>query len=127
MKKLFIYSMILGLLSSCATNKIKDHLEVVGDGDLGDIAIKDMRSQQINGKLMAQGTFKNNSSKPTNAYYRCKFLDATGFQVGEDQVWQLVTLYGNGSSAFKCQATDYNAVNFKIEFSSSENNVTVYK
>lgn len=127
MKKVIIYSLVLEIICACATNRIKDHLEVIGDGNLGDIAVKDLRSQQINGKLVAQGVFKNNSSKSTNAYYRCKFLDATGFQVGEDQVWQLVTLYANGSSSFKCQATDYNATNFKIEFSSSENNVTVYK
>lgn len=126
MKKIIIYSLLLGVIS-CATNRIKDHLEVIGNGDLGDIEVKDLRSQQINGKLIAQGVFKNNSSKPTNAYYRCKFLDVTGFQVGEDQVWQLVTIYANGSSSFKCQATDYNATSFKIEFSSSENNVTVYK
>ncbi len=126
MKKTFLLAgLVIGLLSACSTNKIKDQVEVIGDS-LGDIQIKDLRSMQINGLLMAQGTFFNKGSKAVNGYYRCKFLDATNFQVGDDQVWQLLTVYPNQNESFKCNATDTNATNFKIEFSNNAENVTVY-
>ncbi len=110
---------------SCASNKIKDQVEIVGNS-LGGVEIKDLRSMQINNLLVAQGTFHNNNKKVINAYYRCKFFDATNFQVGDDQVWQLLTIYSNQDQAFKCQAIDSNAVNFKIEFSNNAENVTIY-
>ena len=126
MKKLIInLALIGGLLGGCASNKIKDQVEVIGDS-LGTIKIQDLRSMQVNGLLVAQGTFHNDGSKAVNGYYRCKFLDATNFQVGDDQAWDLLTVYPNQDKAFKCQATDTNATNFKIEFSNNAENVTVY-
>ena len=126
MKKLiFILALSSGILTGCSTNKIKDQVEVIG-GSLGDVKVKDLRSMQVNGLLVAQGTFFNKGSDPVNGYYRCKFLDATNFQVGEDQAWDLVTIYPNQGKSFKCQATDANATDFKIEFSNNAQNVTVY-
>lgn len=126
MKK-FLLSLIVtvSLINGCASNKIKDQVEIIGDS-LGSIQIKDLRSMQINGLLVAQGTFYNKGSKPVNGYYRCKFLDSTNFQIGEDQAWELLTIYPNQNKRFKCQATDTNAVDFKIEFSNNAENVTVY-
>jgi uncharacterized protein YcfL len=124
-KSLLLVGIMLSLLNACSTNKIKNQVEVIGNS-LGDIKIKDLRSMQINGLLMAQGTFHNDGSKPINGYYRCKFLDATNFQVGENQVWQLLTIYPNQDESFRCQATDTNAVDFKIEFSNNAENVTIY-
>lgn len=124
-KSLLLVGIMFSLLNACSTNKIKNQVEVIGNS-LGDIKIKDLRSMQINGLLMAQGTFHNDGSKPINGYYRCKFLDATNFQVGENQVWQLLTIYPNQDESFRCQATDTNAVDFKIEFSNNAENVTIY-
>ncbi|MFN8770540.1 MAG: DUF1425 domain-containing protein [Neisseriaceae bacterium] len=124
-KTLLSLVIIASLISSCSTNKIKNQVEIIGD-NLGTIKIKDLRSMQINGLLVAQGTFHNDGSKPVNGYYRCKFLDSTNFQIGEDQAWDLLTIYPNQNKMFKCQATDTNAVNFKIEFSNNAENVTVY-
>lgn len=126
MKKYKVISfLLLGLLSACATNRIKDHVETIG-GDLGDVQIQDLRSMRINDLLVAQGTFKDKGDKPVQGYYRCKFLDVNNFQVGEDQTWQLVTIYPDQSQSFKCQSTHLDATNFKIEFSNNAKNVTVY-
>jgi len=126
MKKfILLLAIACGIISGCTTNKIKDQVEVIG-GSLGNVKIKDLRSMQVNGLLVAQGTFFNDGSSSINGYYRCKFLDATKFQVGEDQAWDLVTIYPNQGKSFKCQATDANATDFKIEFSNNAENVTVY-
>lgn len=124
-KKFLAPLILLGLLFGCANEKIKDHVEVIGD-DMGDVKIKDLRSMRINDLLTAQGTFFNTGSKPVQGYYRCKFLDTQNFQVGEDQTWQLLTIYPNQNQSFKCQSTHLEATNFKIEFSNNAKNVTVY-
>lgn len=113
------------LLTSCASEKIKDHVEIIGK-ELGDVKIQDLRSMRINDLLTAQGMFYNKGNKPVQGYYRCKFLDTNNFQVGADQTWQLVTIYPDQSQAFKCQAINLEATDFKIEFSNNAENVTVY-
>lgn len=125
MRKFLAPILLLGIIAGCASEKIKDHVEIIGDS-MGDVEIKDLRSMRINDLLMAQGTFFNSGKKPAQGYYRCKFLDTQNFQVGEDQTWQLLTIYPNGSQAFKCQSTHLEATNFKIEFSNNAKNVTVY-
>ena len=126
MKKNILLLVLFLVLGACAnTPKIKDHLEVVG-GSLGSVEVKDLRSMRVNDLLVAQGTFYNGGDKPAQGYYRCKFLDATNFQVGENQTWQLVTIYPNQSQSFKCKSTHLDATNFKIEFSNNAKNVTVY-
>ncbi|HLX55247.1 MAG TPA: YcfL family protein [Aquella sp.] len=116
---------LLGLLTGCATDLIKDHVEIIGDS-LGDVEIRDLRSMRVNDLLVAQGTFFDTGKKPVQGYYRCKFLDTQDFQVGEDQTWQLLTIYPNQSQRFKCQSIHLEATNFKIEFSNNAKNVTVY-
>ena len=126
MKKIILSLIaITTLVSGCATHKIKDQIEVIGNS-LGDVEIKDLRSMQVNGLLVAQGTFYNDGDKAVNGYYRCKFLDASNFQVGDDNVWELLTIYPNQNKAFKCQSTETNAIDFKIEFSNNAQNVTIY-
>jgi hypothetical protein len=125
MKKFILPALLIGLLSACASNKISDHTEIIGDS-MGDVKIKDMRSMRVNDLLVAQGTFFDTGSKPVQGYYRCKFLDTNNFQVGEDQTWQLITIYPNQTQNFKCQSTHLEATNFKIEFSNNAENVTVY-
>jgi hypothetical protein len=124
-KKFVAPFLLLGILAGCATEKIKDHVEIIGDS-MGDVEIKDLRSMRINDLLMAQGSFFNTGKKPVQGYYRCKFLDTQDFQVGEDQTWQLLTIYPNQTQKFKCQSTHLEATNFKIEFSNNAKNVTVY-
>lgn len=126
MKQYIFAGVLIAALAACSTPQIKDQVEIVG-GDMGDVQIKDLRSMRVNDLLFAEGKFLNDGSKPAQGYYRCKFLDATNFQVGDDQTWQLVTIYPNQNQAFKCQATNKEATNFKIEFSNNASNVTIYK
>lgn len=125
-KKFLAPLFLLSLLAGCATNLIKDHVEIIGDS-MGDIQIKDLRSMRVNDLLVAQGRFFNDGKKPAQGYYRCRFLDTQSFQVGENQTWQLLTIYPNGSQEFKCKANHLEATNFKIEFSNNAKNVTVYQ
>lgn len=125
MKKLICSLMGAGvLLSACSTNRIKDH--VVEVGDMGDVKVTKMTSVRVNGLLIAQGYFHNTGSKAAQGYYRCQFYDANKMQVGDAEQWQLVTIYPNEDQPVKCQATQLEATDFKIEFSNDASNVTVY-
>ena len=126
MKQYVFAGTLIAMLAACSTPQIKDQIEIIGD-DMGDVQIKDLRSMKVNDLLFAEGKFLNTGSKPAQGYYRCKFLNANKFQVGDDQTWQLVTIYPNQTQAFKCQATKIEATDFKIEFSNNANNVTIYK
>ena len=126
MKQYIFAGILIATLAACSTPQIKNQVEIIG-GDMGGVEIKDLRSMKVNDLLFAQGTFHNEGGKPVQGYYRCKFLDANNFQVGDDQTWQLVTIYPNQNQAFKCQATSKEATDFKVEFSNNASNVTVYK
>ena len=126
MIKKALIAMIL-LTSACSSNpKIKDHVETIG-GAMGEIKIVDLKSMRVNGFLMAQGWFFNKGAKTVQGYYRCKFLAATNFQIGDDQEWQLITIYQNQKEGLKCTAMSPNATDFKIEFSNNLTNVTQYE
>ena len=125
-KKHIIAVALVAALAACSTPQIKDQVEIIGD-DMGDVQIIDLRSMKVNDLLFAEGKFLNTGSKPAQGYYRCKFLDANKFQVGDDQTWQLVTIYPNQNQAFKCQSIKTEATDFKIEFSNNAKNVTIYK
>lgn len=125
MKKYWSMLLVACTLISCSSNKIKDHLVVVGDS-LGDVEVRDLRSMRINDLLMAQGTFFNTGNKPAQGYYRCLFLDTQNFQIGSNQTWNLLTIYPNQGQSFKCQSTNFEATNFKIEFANNAENVTIY-
>ena len=125
-KKALVAVVLATSLTACSTNlKIKNQVEIVG-GDMGDIKIVDLKSMRVNGFLIAQGWFFNQGSKTVQGYYRCKFLDATNFQVGDDQTWQLITVYPNQKEGLKCTSMSTTATDFKIEFSNNLTNVTQY-
>jgi hypothetical protein len=126
MKQYIFAGTLIAMLTACSTPQIKNQVEIIGD-DMGDVKITDLRSMKVNDLLFAEGKFTNNGSKAAQGYYRCKFLDANKFQVGEDQTWQLVTIYPNQTQGFKCKANNLEATDFKIEFSNNANNVTIYK
>jgi uncharacterized protein YcfL len=124
MKKLFL---LIGCLSvvACSTNGINEHSTMVGDS--GNISIKSIPSIIApNGLLVAQANFYNSGSKAVTGFYRCKFMDAQGMNVGDDDIWQPVTIYPNATQAVKCLATQKEATNFVVEFSADKSNVSTF-
>ena len=124
MKKLLC---LIGALSlvACGTSQINQHSTMVGDS--GDISIKDIRSMVgANGLLIAQANFYNSGSKAVTGFYRCKFTGAQGMSVGDDDLWQPVTIYQNATQPVKCLATQTEATNFVVEFSADKKNVSTF-
>ena len=122
MKKIIITIATIVLLYGCAINQFKNQFEVIGDNS-NNIEIKNLHSSRYNDLLIAQGMLYNDSNNTINGYYRCKFFDKDNFQINDDAPWELITIYSNQNKSFKCQATDINAVSFKVEFSDRVDNV----
>lgn len=110
-------------LAGCSTNTLDPHLNQVGD--MGSISITDMRSQLKNRLLVAQIMLHNNSGSAITGFYRCQFLDTNKMMLGSPQQWQSVTIYPNEDQAVKCMATQLEATNFKVQFSTDGQNVSV--
>ncbi len=117
MLKKIAFIAMSSLVISCSSTQTNSHVNIIGH-KYGDISISDMRSQVNPNKLIVgQAVLTNTGSDVINGYYRCQFLDANGFIVGETQIWQMVAVYPNSEQAVKCLATDPTASSFKLEFS----------
>lgn len=125
-KKLLIITLSIGTLIGCASNS---NARVTQVGSMGDISIvdKSVKSQvNVNHVLVAQAVFHNSDSKAVTGFYRCKFFDSNQMQVGEEQVWQSITIYPNADQGVKCIANDTEATDFKFEFSADGKNVSTF-
>ncbi len=120
-----ITSIVLLALAGCSTNTVNQHM--VGVGEMDGVSIVDMRSAVVNNLLVAQSSFHNSRSSSVTGYYRCQFYDANKMQIGQVQIWQPVTIYPNEDQAVKCMATQTEATDFKVEFSTDGNNVSIYR
>ena len=127
MKKLTLALLCIVGLAACSQNTLDPRVTRVGKS--GDISITDLRSaiSPTNQLLIAQGIFHNTGKRAQTGFYRCQFYDANKMQVGDPQVWQPITIYPNEDQAIKCMATQLEAVDFKIVFSSDGKNVSVIK
>ena len=132
--KIILSSLVLAIgLASCASQPtIKSKTETIGDVD--NLKIVDMRSglssatdSSVGGLLTVQAGVKNEDSVMRSVYYRCNFFDGNKFQVGPDGQWIPVIIYGGQTKAIQCLATTSEAVDFKIELSSTGTTVQLYK
>lgn len=127
MKKILIVGLSVGILFGCASNS-NPKVSVIGDmGDISIVPNSIKSGHGLNGLLTAQATLQNSASKSVTGFYRCKFTTLNGIQVGEDQVWQQVTIYPKGNQNVQCSATEKEAADFTLEFSANGNNVNAFQ
>jgi uncharacterized protein YcfL len=127
MKKITLLCLFILGLTACSSNTLDQRVTRVGKE--GDISITDLRSfvSPTNNLLTAQGIFHNRGKKIQTGFYRCQFYDTNGMRAGDSQVWQPITIYPNADDAVRCVATQLEAVDFKIEFSTDGKNVSILK
>ncbi|MDD3265811.1 MAG: YcfL family protein [Burkholderiales bacterium] len=123
MKRIIIVLASVGLLASCATGT-NDRVVNVSSNPNVFVVSGSVKSQRVNGLLKSQAVLHNSNRSAINGFYRCKFSDANGMQVGDDQIWQSVTLYPNADQTIGCRASDIEATDFKVEFSADGKTVT---
>ena len=86
-------------------------------GELQGLQAVDLRSQRRNDVLVVQAEIMNMDTRDLRLYYRFRWLDANGFQVGDGEVWKPLVFLGKQSQFIKGTAYGPQATDFRIEMS----------
>ncbi|OWW18340.1 YcfL family protein [Noviherbaspirillum denitrificans] len=86
-------------------------------GELQGLQAIDLRSQRRNDVLVVQAEVMNMDTRDLRLYYRFRWLDANGFQVGDGEVWKPLVFLGKQSQMIKGTAYGPQATDFRIEMS----------
>jgi len=87
-------------------------------GELQGLQVVDLRSQRKNDVMTVQAEISNTEVKDLRLYYRFRWTDAAGMQVGDGEVWKPLTFLGKQTQFIKGTAYGPQATDFKIEMSS---------
>lgn len=89
-------------------------------GALLGVQVIDLRSQRRNDVLVVQAEMMNTDIKDVRLYYRFRWTDASGMQVGDGEVWKPLVVLGKQSQFIKSIAYGPQATDFKIEMSAEQ-------
>lgn len=86
-------------------------------GDLQGLQAVDLRSQRRNDVLVVQAEVINTEARDLRLYYRFRWLDDNGMQVGDGEVWKPLVFMGKQNQYLKGTAYGPQATDFRIEMS----------
>lgn len=86
-------------------------------GTLEGVQVTDLRSQRRNDVMVVQAEMYNTTVKDVRVYYRFRWTDAAGMQVGDGEVWKPLMILGKQSQIVKGTAYGPQATDFRIEMS----------
>lgn len=125
----YIVSLILSItLASCATNPNKLENQVKSLGKPGDVEISNLTKthDRVTGNIIVRWDFTATGNKPEQVYWRCDYLDANGFTVGEPERYVEATIYPEQPSSQSCSYPSQQVVDFRISFQNIATNMTIY-
>lgn len=104
-----------------ASPAIASKLIIRGDvqGLLG-LQMVDLRSQRRNDILVVQAEVVNTDLKDVRLYYRFRWLDAGGMQVGDGEGWKPLVFMGKQNQLLRGTAYGPQATDFLIEMSAEK-------
>jgi uncharacterized protein YcfL len=86
-------------------------------GELNGLQTVDLRAQRRNDVLVVQAEVLNMDTRDLRLYYRFRWLDAGGMQVGDGETWKPLVFLGKQSQFIKGTAYGPQATDFRIEMS----------
>lgn len=84
-------------------------------GDAFGIKVSEMRIVRKNDVLVVQSDLLNTSKANRTVFYRYRWLDSVGNQVGDGESWKQIGLYGLQLQTIKSVAPSAAAVDLKLE------------
>lgn len=84
-------------------------------GDAMGVRVSEMRITRPNDILVVQADFGNSERSDRMVYYRFKWLDAVGNQVGDGESWKQITILGLGQQTVKSVAPASPTTDFRLE------------
>ena len=86
-------------------------------GELKGLQAIDLRSQRRNDVLVVQAEVVNTQPRDLRLYYRFRWVDANGMQVGDGEGWKPLVFLGLQTQFLKGTAYGPQATDFQIEMS----------
>ena len=84
-------------------------------GEANSIAVREMRIVRKNDILVVQADMSNMGRTDRTVFYRFKWLDNVGNQVGDGESWKQMTVLGLGQQTVKSVAPTGAAVDLRLE------------
>ena len=84
-------------------------------GEANSIAVREMRLVRKNDILVAQADMANMGRSDRTVFYRFKWLDNVGNQVGDGESWKQLSMLGLGQQTVKSVAPTAAAVDLRLE------------
>ena len=84
-------------------------------GEANSIAVREMRIVRKNDILVAQADMANMGRSDRTVFYRFKWLDNVGNQVGAGESWKQLSMLGLGQQTVKSVAPTAAAVDLRLE------------
>ncbi len=84
-------------------------------GEANNIAVREVRIVRKNDVLVVQADMANMGRSDRTVFYRFRWLDSVGNQVGDGESWKQMTVLGLGQQTVKSVAPTSAAQDFRIE------------
>ena len=84
-------------------------------GDANGVRITEMRAVRRNDILIVQSDLYNIGNTDRTVFYRYRWLDGIGSQVGDGESWKQMTLMGQAQQTVKSVAPSSVATDFRLE------------
>lgn len=84
-------------------------------GEANSIAVREMRIVRKNDILVVQADLSNVGRTDRTVFYRFKWLDSVGNQVGDGESWKQLRVLGLGEQTVKSVAPSGAAVDLRLE------------
>ena len=84
-------------------------------GDAEGIAVREMRIVRKDDILIVQADLASQGRSDRTVFYRFKWLDSVGNQVGDGESWKQLTVRGLGQQTIKCEAPTGAATDLRLE------------
>ena len=85
-------------------------------GDLKSVRVAEIRMARRNDMLVVEADFQNPERRDRFVYYRFRWLDGGGMQVGDGESWKQMPLLGQQLQPVKAVAPSPAAADFRLEF-----------
>lgn len=85
-------------------------------GDLKGVRVSEIRMVRRNDVLVVEAEFQNVKNGDRQVFYRFRWLDGGGMQVGDGESWKQLPVLGQQTQVVKAVALSPNAADFRIEF-----------
>lgn len=116
--------LLLALTSTLALTALAQHepgtsaavaSKVALRGDANGVRITEMRAVKRNDILIVQSDLYNTDNSDRTVFYRYRWLDSIGSQVGDGESWKQMTLMGQAQQTVKSVAPASVVTDFRLE------------